>query len=206
MAGLNVGDVVALSYQGLILGQRTINTLHYVVQISSTNTSVLPALTSLASAFSTGAVSPTLPLLAAMPQNWTLTHIRAQRVSPTRSAFVDYADGRPGQLVTDAESTNVNATITKRTISGTRPGIGSFHAPAIPVDGFAFGLLTAAYKILTETYAIRFINVFIDPVDNTQLQPIVFHKAVPSASFPIVSITVQNTLRVMRRRTVGVGI
>lgn len=205
MAGLNINDVVSVSYRGRVLGQRTVNTLHYRITTASTNANTLAALSSWGLAYSTGPVSPTLPLLAAMPQNWVLEQIRVQRVYPVRSAYIDFQDGRPGQIAVDAETTNINATITKRTPSGTRNGIGSFHAPAMPADGFLNGQLTAAYDVLTNAYAVRFINPFTDAVELTQGTPIVYNRAFPGLSWDLTSTIVQQTLRVMRRRTVGVG-
>lgn len=206
MAGLNVGDIVAVSAVGTCLAQRVLATMLYRVSGPSTSGDVLTALQNVADFYkNNGATAWVTAYLAAAPQNYTCTLVRAQRIWPTRSIYRDSADGRPGTIASNAETCNLTCVITKRTEDGTRKGIGRLHTAPLPPTAQSAGLISALFTPLATALRDKLILASTIVGDATVMGPVLWNRVAPSLYKPLFAGTVQDTIRTLRRRTLRVG-
>jgi len=206
MAGLNNGDIIAVTMIGSCLGQRVQQSMFYSVITPSTSASVATALTNVLNDIVADPVSWPNQLLAFAPQNYSWSALRAQRVHPTRSAYAEVAGLGAGLHAQDATTANVNGVITKRTLVGTRKGVGRMSTAPLTPDQFTAGLVTAGTLAAMDLLG----TVLNDPIsggaDLTDAEPVLWSKDTPTTSLLITSAQGQDTVRVMRRRTLRVGI
>lgn len=206
MAGVNQGDIVQVSVQGLCLGQMTLATMEYICTASSTSPSYVTAVQNIADNFRTGPINSwAAAYVAVAPNNWTLVNVRAQVIYPTRGIFRVSAASTPGGYGSGASTTNVTGVITKRTISGKRWGLGRLHLAPLPNGSFGDGVLTGAYTSLLATLVSYIPQTLVMNSETTALMPILFSINTPTRQTPVISADLQNTVRVLRRRTLGVG-
>jgi len=204
MAGLNVGDIVQISLRGRHAGQRILSIFHYQTLVASSAPSTEDALLLVAQQFDAGTNNPTLAMLACLPATYTLESVRAQRVYPVRSIYVDAASGLPG-LTDGNTSPNWAVAITRRGPNGGRKYVSTLRLGPITADDQFFGLLSPAFKEKLEVVATRMKQVYSLSLDGWEARPIIYNKSTPGLSLGIVATTVQPETRVMRRRTVGLG-
>jgi hypothetical protein len=206
MAGLNVGDIVSVTYWGTLFSQRVMNVLHYRVTVDSTDPTYVGAAAALAFAMGSGAVSPGLAMLAAQGPQYTLDEIRVQKVNGLRERYVSASFGLPGTHADDVTSPNVSAVLLKKSASVSRRGLGTFHLPGIPETGYAAGYLTPAYQILINAIGARLLNPVTPVLEALVVQPVIWTPTGDPIYYPVIGTTLVTTLRIMRRRTVGLGI
>lgn len=206
MAGLNINDVIEITYQGTILGQRVLNVLHYFVDAPSTDPSYLSALSHLLGNFKAGAVSPTIAFLNAVAQNYNLDTLKGQVVYPTRKAYVLNNVDLPGLIGSNCTAQNLSGVITKRTSVGTRKGVGALHMPALPPTGYADGLITNAQRTLYGAVQACLLNPFTDSLETTRIEPCLWSRSSPGTVLGLTATQLQPEVRTMRRRTIGRGI
>lgn len=205
--GLSVGSVVYVQYSGRMFNQTIINGFHYATGTADPTTSLLDDLQGVVDYFNSATIGdPLIPYLGCMPENYFLGRVSAQQVYPVRSrvvaAFTDQQGTRP-----TANTANQAAVVTYQTDLGGRDQISSNHFPMSDQDSVA-GLVQAGLKTNIDLFAeIR--RTFFSPVGSqASLNPCIYHRG-PNANPKFHLITahvVQNTSRVMRRRTVGVGV
>lgn len=205
MAGLNLGDKVEMTLRGTLNQQRIISVFHYEVLTASTEADTTAALLLCAQQFDSGTNNPTLALLASQSEDYILETIRAQRIDPVRSIYVDATSGLPGTVGETSMPPNVAAAITRRGPFSGRKYVSTLHVAGIPVTGMLQGVLTAGQKTLLEVVATRLKSVWALSGDALEMRPIILNKPLAGPSYGIEATVVQNTARVMRRRTVGVG-
>lgn len=206
MAGINAGNVIEYRLQGRLFGQITLNTFHYYVQFDSSLPTYSQSIQAAANGFSTGTNNPTLALLAAQTAEFTLDGIWAQRIYPTRDRAFFSSLSLPGVNTGTCAAPNQAATIEKWSWEGGRHGIGSLHIPGVPVEQQLLGLWTNTYRTILETVATRMKANYAPPTDTPCIQlPVILNRANKPNSKELQGTTVQGTVRVMRRRTIGVG-
>jgi hypothetical protein len=100
---------------------------------------------------------------------------------------------------------NTSVAITKRTQNAGRDQVGTIHMPGVPTIFVNDGRVSAQGLILYDDLgtAMRVVHVLSNP--SITLTPVLFDKSTPEDSQPIANHTVQPFVRVMRRRTVGLG-
>jgi len=143
------------------------------------------------------------------PEDYEIINTRYQVISPVRQVGYPKVTNMGGLNTFNTQTANVAFCITKRGDLAGRKNISTSHIigttdPALMEDG----LLTPAAKTLAQTIA-DFINneVSFTVVDTAyDLGSVIFHPTDPLNPTPITSCVVQDTVRVMRRRTVGLGI
>lgn len=133
---------------------------------------------------------------------------RIQRVYPVRNRQVINQLSTTGSVATTGSQVNQAAVITKYGNVAGRFAIGSWHQAGLPTAAFnSVGrveeatqtALKAAVDMLT---AVGDIEGFV----GTSATPVLWSPLVPARVTPIVETVPQFTSRVMRRRTVGLGI
>lgn len=207
--GLFVNDVVEVSFQGTVNGQRCLTTRPYAVTVADPGTTQVQDLQNIASQFAANVAGSASNLyLACCGANYVLGSIRAQKISPDRSAFALVGVGRAGTFGGQCEAQNLAGTIIYRTNSAGRNQIALTHMPGVSNTAFSGGELDPLYSGALDTLALFFRSGQLFPPTSLELLPVIYHRPLVGAgTFDfITSSTAQDGLRTMRRRTVRVGI
>lgn len=219
MPGLDVGDIVELRFHGQSYGNLVLNVLHYKCTTAGVGSvSVVDDLDKFLNALDTDANSVYQKWRLCVPTNTTIEVMEAQRVQPARSVkrvFVpsNVVPGRGG-----SSTANLSAVITKGTDIGARGQTGSLHLPGVADgDQVAAELAPALITAMAVLGQTMLLPVTVAATGLT-VTPVLYHppvKADPDHVPPIparaYSSTVltravpQSQVRVMRRRTTGVG-
>jgi hypothetical protein len=155
-----------------------------------------------------GALDLIPSLLDIMHPSGSIVDHRMQLISPQRLAPIISTVGDPGTAIGDALPTNVAGVATKRTINATRWGIGSWHQPCLASSAItSAGVVANSYRVALETALQTNLQGSYQPGGSFgSIRAILWGRAVPLRFSQIESYVGQATPRVMRRRTVGVGI
>jgi len=209
MAGLNVSDSIQVRVLGTLLGQKTVNTFYYQIVIPSITADPITACQSWADTWGSGAVSPFLSFLECCPQNYTADTIEVQKIYPERFRPTRNNIGLPGTRPNDAQTANVSAVITRAGIQAGRAFVGSLHIPGVAEADQNGGLIGNTLFTKMGTLGSKMLNAFTDTFQATVGNPVLYHWRRPPLAYvnPSLLYTTipQRTIRVMRRRTVGVG-
>lgn len=138
----------------------------------------------------------------------TLLDAQIQVISPERYVGKGYVLNKPGQVTGTAgvETPNVAAVLTRRAVTATRRGVSSLHIPlGIAPETIVQGELSAAAKTDVGDHGNAILNATNIGI-GVVLEPIVYHRGQIPLYDALGSFIVQSEVRVMRRRTVRVGI
>lgn len=202
-----VGGVVEITVVGRIHDQTTMNVFHYTVLQASTLPDHRQEMTALLTAHWAGAGGTVSgALMTCCPEDWISTQVTAQPVSPERMIRVSIGGGTAGGSGL-AECTNLQASVTFRADRAARDAIG---AKRICMSEFQVedGNLRVGYKGVVDTFAVLAKTNLTVALGGAQYMPVIYHRrADPGFKWDrIVESVVQPQARVIRRRTVGVGI
>lgn len=138
-----------------------------------------------------------------MAENVDLVQLVYQWIYPTRYHRVIKAPSvLNGGLVDTCNAPNVAQVITRSGDIADRHGIGTTHVPGLGTGSYADGELLAGQKVLLDTLA----GFMDDKYRTDTMFPVLYNRTNPAQSRVITRAAAQSTVRVMRRRTVGVGI
>jgi hypothetical protein len=130
---------------------------------------------------------------------------RAQWITPNRFRHVFLAVAPDaGTAAANPLPVQVSAAITKQAQNATRHGSGTLHMPGVPTSFVVDSLIT----LVGHTAYLALCDKVILPITLTGgqiLDPVLFNRVTPNNSETIIQAFAQNTSRVNRRRTVGVG-
>lgn len=210
MPNLEQGQIIALTCQYTVYGQRNLLTHHYFVNRTGGFGDV-----SLSDAFSDWATwSSTFGglenvIVDVFGQDVSMNFAQFQIIYPTRYAYVrGVGFTGTGSVVGGTLPQNVAAVITLRSDLSGRNQISNKHIGGVPATFTENGEVTTDaiedYQ-LVQAALLSTVNVG-DAPDTFALIPVIYHKGGLTTSDTLVTGSVQNTIRVMRRRTVGLGI
>lgn len=205
---LPANSVIECAFVGRLSGQRVLNLFHYRV-LTPAPTTVTPAAELdqlLAILADPGVGSIKGFYLAAVPNNYTLEQITVQGIRPIRlrRQFTPINEAGFGGTAT---TPNVQASITAVTNFGGRDQVGGQRVPASPTNATG-GNWTGPYVSTLGNLA----SAWKQDVDNVGLgskyRRVIFHRKQQGVNewTDIQDMFPQPTSRVIRRRTVGVGI
>lgn len=145
--------------------------------------------------------------LDCMPSNYVLTYIQSQKVSVGRRRAAQATRGTPGTVADSATTANLASTITLTTELAGRNQQATKHVGPLPngSDQFEDGLINPLYGALLSAFRARLLTGVVDIPLSLQLAPCIYHKPGPVFSTDVIDGSIGDTVRVMRRRTVGVG-
>ena len=204
--GRPVGSIIQAGIETVVNGQRLLNVLHYKVKLESTEPDAKDEQENFATQLNAvgGIVAK---MRAAMSQDATVVRVVAHFIRDQRFARSTLEITGAGLIAEDCTAQNVTATLTKRTAFAGRWAVGSFHLGGLPVTGYVSGNLEPVYKGLVEDLANQLLVEITVPITGGTYTPVLLHPpAAHDGSTELREIDVQETLRVMRRRTVGLGI
>lgn len=209
---LLLNDVVLITYHSDIFNQRILLTLTYKVSAASTGgNSAIQDLQAIANEFASTVTSEVLiKYLGILPENCVVKKVRAQKIYPLpRTAFVEAeinSDGQSDDGV--ATASNVAGVITLKTDLGGRSQVANKHIGPLAAGAYTAGKLGGATLTDFGDLAVA-LKTAVIPADGPVIVPVIYHRNAdgPTTKTDLVTgALVQDTLRTMRRRTVGLGI
>jgi len=202
---VTVGDVFQVTMKGTLLGQTIMNTFHYgmsVVTGAPTQTAVQNEIL-VKLAVAGGFYDKFLDIL---PGNYTLDEVWVQFILDTRYRKRVAVQGLNGTFGQDSEVTNIAAVASRFGDAANRRNQGSVH---FAIGGSGSWIVGGLISAGVETK----VNAFLPHLYTAQalatlgtIQPILIHGTSKLNAIPLTSAVTQLTSRVMRRRTVGLGI
>lgn len=203
-----VPSIIELSFRGTLFNQRLLNVRHYEVSVEGTIPGITASLEALMNEIDNGGPNDMVtPYLNCCGPEFVLDELRLQVVKAVRSRPVSRAVGAAGTFGSVVTAPNVSGVITLYTNLATRRGQGALHMPGLAVEAYAGGDLTAPYQVNLQAFATAVTQTISPAVGGGTYVPVIYHRDLTGAlaGDAIINFTIQDTLRVMRRRTVGVG-
>ncbi|HWI70242.1 MAG TPA: hypothetical protein VNS88_18065 [Nitrospiraceae bacterium] len=207
--GLAVNDVLAVSIRGSLFSQRIITVLHYAVNVAATGT-VEDNLLQIATDW-TGGTGSRAGILSHMLDcqgvEYNCDEVRVQRVYPTRSIYMTHKANDPGAHADPCTTSNIAASLVKRTSTPGRKGVGRVQLAGIPQTAYADGLIDPVYAGLKLTpWCNDLISSYSTSGPVLTLVPVLYNPtAAPPRYSLIIQIFPEDTVRTMHRRTLRVG-
>jgi len=204
-----IGDVFLLTLEGDCNDQKIMLTHTYEVTALTGSTDEGVVSEDLAERVSTaGADILETPYLNCMASNYTLLGIHAQKIWPERYRRYTLPRSVAGNIANPALTSNVNAVISLHTTLAGRSQVSNKHVGPAPATAgwFTSGEITVGYKAVLDVLRTALLNA-VGAAGWYTMTPCIFHRAdvIPKSDY-LSAGSVMNTVRVMRRRTVGVGI
>ena len=203
-----VSDLIEVSFRGHCEQQTILNIFHYrVVSSSSVSSDVADNFTLAAYLAGQTAEGQVLKeYLDLLPTNYTLDKVRVQKILTTRSQYAEATSGVLGFWPALSNNTNLAAVLTKQGSTGTRRAIGSIHIGPISETAQDRGRVNAAYKTDLESFGTVWRTPFTVPANNINYRLVIYNPNVIPYYQDVSALVIQDTVRTMRRRTVGLGI
>lgn len=199
-------DQLLVSFRGTLISQRVINTFTFIANPVTDPHAWDIAIDELHATI-TGPGSLRELFLDCVPNNYTLDEIRYQVLRPIRLAQVIKPQvAQSGNVGASALVPNNAVVIERRGDLARRADVGAVHLPApqdvLLVNG---GLITPAYKTILQAFANQMKTSYATNFGGVVLRPTVYHLNIATSITYVTQTVVQETARVMRRRTVGLG-
>lgn len=205
-----VNDLFRIAAVGSAFGQRIMLTHAYQVVGIDPNQSELTVTTAILEALRGGGGGDLFETeyLACLPVDYTLDYWYAQKVAPVRYRYAKHTRGVTGTHADGCETANQAAVLTGTTVLSGRSQISNKHIGPIPQSANvqANGLVAAAYKAKLSALGAKMDNGLVDAAIGLSMFPVIIHPTPATSSTLIIDFQPQDTIRVMRRRTVGLGI
>lgn len=200
-------DVVRLQFRGRCFGQQILADLTYVVSVGVPAQPTDTVLLDFLNQIQIGATDLRTPYLALLPPQYVLDEIRAQKVFPTREAYVSFfpVAGTVGTNANNATVGNDAAAITRRTALSGRSQVSTLKIGPAPDGAAAAGAITAAYGALLATFAAATLTTVVDAVSTAQYVACIANRNGVVNGRLLRSYRVGIYSRVNYRRTVGIG-
>lgn len=199
-----VGQIYRTQIRGRLNGQRIVSILDYRLEVIPAPT-VVTAVYAYMSGLHVVAGGLKDKYKGCTPSNYILDEIGYQCIYPVRIVQQFTAVAEFG-LAGLADTSNVQQAIEKRGEKATRYAVGGMHPPVgTQVTNFTAGLLTNGQKVVLQALADEIPNQLGDGVTTLTLRPVIYNRSfIPNYTY-ITECRIKDTVRVMRRRTVGVG-
>jgi hypothetical protein len=199
----DVNTVWQMTFRYAMNGQILLNTFHYVQKTSSVADYVAYAIAFNSQIVALGALKDKIKDV--LCNTCQLTNIIYQPIKPIRYQAVVAVVGENGTMLGDPLPQNVGQTIERRGIVANRHNMGSLHLPPPSVAGVSGGLLTGIQITNLNIVAAALLLVIAPPLTPAVMVPYLIPRDPDSPYVPLASAAAQTTVRVLRRRTVGVG-
>jgi hypothetical protein len=211
------GTIAQVIYRYTANNQICMATFGYVYTTGATTADQITATSSLLAIVSNVATNQLLDKMAAA-QSTTISYldVSVQVIWPTRYLKFKADIAKVGQVAGNCDAQNLAAVITKQTEFAGRDAVGSLHLGGLPPNAFQNGLLTAAGKTRMNFIATNLLLDINDASNGIVWHPCLVNKTPIVGTDPVkyqvsgstllYTTVVQPQLRVMRRRTVDLGI
>lgn len=209
MANAAVGDIVAYSFRGQMLGQKMLTTFHFRLDsLNGTFPTDVTALTDLDS-YLAGPYGLMSTFLAVVPTNYFLDSRWVQRIAPVRQRRLEFGISTQGTGLGTAETANTACTIERYTEQSARWAVGRISPPIPPISTTVItgGYLSNNQLIRMDNLIPKLHGTVTIPITGVLWSHILYHKIPKGGSnyHVLTGAKRWNTVRVSRRRTVLVG-
>lgn len=202
------GDVAQVTFVGRVHGQTNMNTFFYRTNdTNSADSGVIQ--TNLANQLRAGVGGSDVletSFLNCISEDYTLEQIWVQIIRSVRYTATKIARSVPGNVAVSCNAVNVSGVITRRAALAGRAFVGGIHMPAVPDTYYSNGNVSGTYLAALNAFASDVLQTVTDSGLAIVWQPCILHRTTPLTSSFLSSTIIQTSLRVMRRRTVGLGI
>jgi len=209
MAGFQVGDIVAITFSAEAFAQRILNTITYRCTAAGAPSDTIQSDSQFIGALvKEGGAADMVTKIGDINGNaWAMNEVVVQDVFPIR--YRSFATSSIGAgTAGPSPRPNVSGVITRRTNISGRDQVSSLKfGPTADAD-VAGGFMTADWLERAQIVADAF-EVVLAGATTLRLEPVIWHRTIPFTGtyYTRVSDCVpQSTSRVIRRRTVGLGI
>lgn len=128
-----------------------------------------------------------------------------QFITPIRYAYVRaVGDGVSGANAGPCLPSNTAQVVSRRGDLADRANISDIHLPGVPVGAVISSELTGPQLTLLQSFGTASVQPYVSATGGNY-QPVAFHRESPVLSRKLTESFPQDTVRVMRRRTVGLG-
>lgn len=205
------GAILEVANLGEENGQRIMNVWHYKFDGATTPTADGDALVNVLSGILQGGGADGLLDLLKAQTNEIVTwqSVRYQWITPIRySPTVVTADNGPGEVADPPLPQNVSGVATLHSMFAGPGGSGRKHFGGLSTTDEGGGEMMNQFLVNTSPI----LELMMEVVDTGAVQvgsslvPVIFNRVTPANSIQWTGYTIQDTSRVMRRRTVRVGI
>lgn len=147
-----------------------------------------------------------------IPASVTITKHSIQAVNPARLVEISRAPGvagagLPGLRTGTSLPVNTSVAVQRYTVDGTRHGYGTLKPPfGVVEDMQSRGTWLPSFLTDVGAWALKMISAFSGVNTGNQLLPVIWSSAPGFPTIDFLNYLVKSTIRVNRRRTVGVGI
>jgi len=203
--GIGEGDIIAFTVHQRLFGQTVLNRMHY--RYSGPTVINGPAeLQQFLNNITTGSHWPT-QLRQRQSKDLSVERMSAQKVSTQRWAAEWLVQASIGGNAGNALPSNVDIVFQKHVPQANRRGLqGRMHVTGIPTDNIVGDQLTGAAFLVWNAVSLTMSNLIVTGAGSTYT-PVIWSRASGVTTYHEISLfTVSLDARIMRRRTVGVGI
>lgn len=199
------GDIIEVRLNMTMNGQRLMNVCHYRNGDDEVPDAQAVMQEQLSDLFDGALGSISAVYLTNLSDSLSLDYADMQVIYPLRRAYERFTINNGGTNANIALPQNVQMSVTKRSSFAGPSGHGRLEIPGVCDNQVALGKLTedglsAAFSIGAAWQEPLTLGTFVDAAKAT-----IYHRANPSLSLEWETLTVQDTIRVARRRTVRLG-
>lgn len=199
--------VMRVTYNQSLFGQRLMSVFHFVCKTSPAGgTSYAQAVQNFADRLADNAIAPLDDWLAAVAPELTFLDVRVQRVWPQRDVYFNTPIALEGTFATGCNMSIHAASVTKKTLFFGPAGVGRTQVGGIPDAVIEDGSLSASYRLQLKTAFEGFLGDITVAADGGKYRSMVWHGFEPSEEDEVFDVFVQDSVRTMHRRTLGLGI
>lgn len=200
------GGIVEVRLNMEMNGQRLMNIGHFRNDVGATIVAGVDSLTYALGQMFAAAGRTTLVYKEGLASALRLEYADAQLIYPNRYAYVRRDISTDCDRAEEPLPQNVQGSYTKKVITAGRNRTGRMEVPGFTINDYSDGLWLASaldtLQLIGDEWATPL--PFSALVSDT-LTPIVYRRSAPLTSEEIVATEPRQTVRVARRRTVGVG-
>lgn len=203
-----IGDIIQVQIRTQVENQTVLNVLHYRSLSNRDTVTYQEGLNDLIDGIAVDDVTSIIdPMLPLMGPNAEVIYVQAQRVYPARDIYVRRNINRSGEHADDCDATNVDAVIVKQSEKTGRGRSGVFHLGGLANTTYALGEMTADSMTLLAGLASSLKVRMAEIIPDTGFDPGMYNPDLGGVTgfTKVADCTPRKQLRVIRRRTVGVG-
>lgn len=199
-----VGQIYRLTFNSVLNGQLILNTQDYRLEVVPAGGTVFDAYDILLAHLQV-ATGVNDRYFGVCPANMTITSQWVQCIKPTRIIKKVFALNEVG-LRGDADTPNIQQSITKRGEKATRYAVGGMRIPVgTTAADIAIGFLTGAQFSALSSLCVELKKQLGNGTTEMTWRPVVFNPSfIPNFTY-VVDCVPQLTIRTAHRRTVGLG-
>lgn len=206
---VGVNSIMELTFMGTVNSQKVLTILHFACTNQPTQNDAIVVQDDFLQEVIGGGGSPMeVHYTGCCGSNYLLNSLRAQIVSPTRYRPSYLTRNLSGTRTGACTAQNVSGVITKQTDLSGRKQVGSVHIPGISASDYTSGKMTSGWLSDAVLFGNDLLQNVIENGGQGVWAPCLYHvgQQGQNAWNRLTAYLVQDTLRTMRRRTVGLGI